>query len=424
MTSVWDTSADAVDNLQPGAEFDRPDAGTYKVLGIKGYVWKDDAGNPIFKPSALDGDMQALVRLKVEGEYPDILASLTVAQLVVLVGSLGANPELLKPIEATAGFLLRVEEVLSKIRSPKKIEARVTDRSTPYVAYWGNDFAPPLGEYTMRIAKMYALDGKEPITFQPAYEGKAYIIKILFEIVGDMWGNPTPYAGFRISEPFYDPFADTEVGEDGIERPSFQTFEDGKEGTPVNVVRFNRLLSYFARSAPGGVSWGEYRWESDPTRSQFGINELSNPIEVVRQRVMEESRQARGALSRTRNGRMKVDLLSFQFTEDEAEDIPFDVDSDKGSQSAELQKLVIFIEDKMTPDTAVFKPTPEGSADLNLELTPEGVEWAKSNLVELWDSMKLTTVHGQRQFAALNPAECDALYEVLKGMYEEKNLAF
>jgi len=425
MVSIWDTTEKGLTELQPtsGGEFEKPKAGNYTVLGIAGFVWTDEEnGDPIFKPSVLDGRMQALLRLKVAEETPSILATLTVPELVVLVTTLGANPAKVLPAEETTGFLLRVQKVLEKITQPRPLKVVVTEKSTPYVKYWSKEFGPPLGEYHLRVVKIFGHDGQDPIKFSNRW-GDTETARIVYEITGDAWGKPTPFDGFQIYETLYQPFDGTTVDDDGIVRPKPISFPDDRPGTPVHAVRLQRLLFHFAKHAPGDVEWGDYIWQTDPTESKFGVNEAENPFEVIRHRIADENRSARGVLERTKEGRLKVDLLKFVLAGEDDDD-EVDVQGDKGTQSEELQRLVIFIEDTLTPDVAVFEPTPEGQADLNLELTPEGVKWAKENLVETWDLLELPKVGGKRQIGSLSPADAHRLYTVLKDGHEEANLGF
>lgn len=425
--SKWRTDPnDPVEPLDP--QYTQWDKGEYEVNGIYQFIKTDDGGLPFFEPSPL-GNLQASVRLRLvkperqttaDGteveDYKGPPMSMDVPTFVVFCDKLGANIDKLHPIEPTSGFLLRVQQLLEGNASTRrKLIVYVNDRG------WGTrftgTFAPPIGEYTMRVADIYPVDGKEPLDFKDFFGNQA--MKVAFEIVGNRYGHDTPFRGFTISEPFYQPFQPFQAGD--VE-PELTELEGGDLDT--NARRFLRLITYFAPQAPDGGQWEEYAWETNPAASKFGVNEAQYPMVPVKAMVLEADRAVKGELSTTRQGRPKVDLYSFVATDqadvDASGGVPegvpeVDVDADKGSQPEEVFHLVTLIETlarTVSPrvEQGVFHDTPKGARDINLTLTEEGKAWCRKVIVPLWDELGLPP---ERQFALLTGDQAEALRAAL-----------
>lgn len=414
MPDIWVLDDDVLSESSQGQLYERPPDGIYHVTGFADFFSCDSQGNPVFRPGAFDPRLQIFVHLKTR-EGVSLAWAASVADLFVFAEVFGANPERLLPAEASSGFALRVQEELSRPSRPKEIEAFVRNG---WVRFFKGAFSPPIGEYYFKV-HLTSVDNSRPVVAKPVAfsSGGGFSAAILlFEIIADRLGKPTPYAGFRVREYLRDPFDG--VDENGAPIPRKRP--DGGEGWPIEVVRFRRLLYHFAPTAPGNIPWAEFSWKG--AESQY-------PLEVVAQRIEQLGLQAKGQLTQTTgqkaSGRPKVDILSFEVSED-IPPVPAAYPAETRLSTSEggleqreaLFHLVKYIHTiNAQKGISIFKTPPQSVNSFSLALTEEGALWCQKELSPLWDSLGIPTTEGKHYLSSLSAENATRLREALKQRY-------
>lgn len=384
--------------------------GEYEATGIHSFITKDkDRDDPLFVPQ---GD-KSVTRFKltliqkdpstqdsIEVEGPPMSA--TAAEMRMLVRAFGGDINKL-PAEPTSKFLLDAKEECNK--SKKRVKCGVKGGWVKWVA----GMNPPIGKelFTWKFKGFWNKDNPTPISFVNDAFGNS-VVQAKFEIVADGWGNPSPYAGYEISTPVYNPFTGSYVEINGHLRPATVVGEKG--GVPTNVKRFLTFVSLFC-----SPDFAHHEWQGDLEKSEFGINEFENPLPVVAKYMKNSGKLACAALSEKSKGVRKGDpKLALEDLVPYKGQQVVDLDQRKVEETKQPGELELFVRaaDKIA-GFSVFKPTPANSNEINLEFTDQGKEWAVKTLAPMWDKLELPMVGNRRQIGTLDKDQLKTLTERL-----------
>lgn len=380
--------------------------GEVQVVKILKWIKQDDRQLPIF---AVMGDqIKAMFVLDITDaektrtnrqEGPAMSA--TRSQLVALVRAFGGDTSKL-PEGETSAFLLAVMAAVENNTKPRKAKV--------YKGWvqWVEGANPPSDYYLWEYVGARSLDRTEPIRFikktrqgrKGTYEADTLILT--FRIVADYLGGATPYAGYTLDVQMYNPFEG--VSSDGL-RPATKIGKSG--GNPADVERFLAFVKVFCTSDAM-----RHVWQGNPEKSKFGVDELEMPFVVINDYAKKAARRVIGKLDFSDGGAPKVDLKDFRPAQATMQNVQ--TEALPSTQTTALYDLWQLIEEVITPDVDVFKPTPKDSGDIVLDLTAEGRKWAKENLVPAWDSLELPVDNGVRFIGKLNDDQLRDLAEYLK----------
>lgn len=391
----------------------------YRVKGIHSFIKKDpDRDLPIFVPQG--DNMIARFKLimletrstenqtvEVEVEGPPMSA--TYGQMLLLVRAFGGDISKLSP-EPTTKFLLDAQEAAN--RGGKIRKAKVKDGWANFV----EGANPPADPYTWELRGFRSPDNSTPVHFQEKeQQGKngtfprnfAYAD---FAIVANAYGLETPYKGYRLSVKINNPF-DGGVAKNKSDKVIPTTKIGQQGGIPVDVKRWISLRDAFFNDF-------RHEWESDPERSTFGTNELENPLVVVDDHVRKNPKYAMAKLTYNQYGYPTVDVNDFIPAMHQPQ-----ASHPIKQQPTELEAFYDYVTKKHGKD--IFSPTDKNADEINLDLTPKGIAWAKETLVPLWDKLELPIENGKRYIGKLSPEQLTSLTaEIRKLNGEGVNEAF
>lgn len=380
--------------------------GRVKVLKILKWIKVDNNQQPIFAP--IGDQIKAMFVLDITPEektrtnrVEGPAMSATRSQLVSLVRALGGNPAMLPEGETTAFLLAAQSQIENNVKAK---EANVYKGWVQWVA----DANPPSDYYLWQYLGSRSLDRSDPVRFmKKTRNGKngSYEVDIViasFQIVADYLGGNTPYAGYTLDIPLHNPFDG--VSSDGL-KPATKLGKKG--GIPADVKRLQDFVRVFC--TPEVM---RHVWQANPEKSKFGVDELENPFVVFDANAKAAKRRAIGMLEFSDGGAPKVDVSMFKPAQASVQTEPSA--ALPSTQTTALFDLWTLIEETLTPDVDVFKPTPKDSADIVLDMTADGKKWAKENLVALWDELGLPIEGGVRFIGKLNDEQLVALAQALK----------
>lgn len=414
--------ADLADPNADDASFDRWPAGPVQVAGIHSFISVDndvDPALPTFVPGFND-QMQVRFRLMLADGKSGPPVSMTRAQIAGFVRALGGNIVKIKPHEESSGYLLRVQKELERVNpvsegaAPKTtLTAVVNDQG------WANvqGIEPPQGVYRFRFAGVASKNGQ--VNWRNWYDSE--VVWINFELVSDEWGEPTPFDGYQMLIWFDRPFDGVYEMEDGRQVPRPVVTERGNYA--ASVRRLMRFMSAFAPTLSDGSSWEDYEWTTDPEESEYGVNELAEPMNVYFAEALKQGRLGLIEVGSNKSGTIRVLKLNSIMPVSDEDDDAVDIDAQTESeleQSAELESLVRFIEKaakKIKPvvEDGVFEPTPADSNAINVSLTNEGAMWCRANILEAWVTLGLPKSNKFSDLSNTQAAELEAaLRESLK----------
>lgn len=384
-----------------------PDGKTQVVKILKWIKIDGERNLPIFVP--MGDQIKAMFLLDITddektrtGRVEGPAMSATRSQMVGIVRALGGNVATL-PEGETSAFLIACMAAIEGNTKPKT--ANVYKGWTQ----WVEGANPPDDYYLWEYVGARSNDRSEPIRFmkktRPGKNGSSYEVDVLtmtFKIVADYLGGHTPYEGYTLDIQIHNPFDG--VSTDGL-RPATKLGKQG--GIPVDVKRLQDFLKVFCSS-----DVMRHVWQSNVEKSAFGIDELENPIVVIDANAKKAGRRAIGKLDFTEGGAPKLDLSGFRpaqatMQEGSVETLP-------STQTTALYDLWSLIEETLTPDLAVFKPTPKDSQDIVLDMTAEGKVWARENIVTAWTDLDLPIENGVRFIGKLNDEQLAKLSDYLK----------
>lgn len=334
--------------------------------------------------------------------------SATYAEMVALVDAFGGNITLL-PKGETSAFLMTVQALLEE-----NTTARVCRVNKDGWVQYVEGANPPSVIYCWKYAGSRSADSPAsvPVRFvtvpQKGRNGTEYDATFVWSsyvIVGDDWGNPSPYNGYSIDVKMNNPFDDP-----GLTRPRFKLGAQG--GKPIDVERFENFVSVFC---PQVYS---HSWQSDPEKSGYGVDELDNPFVVIDDLARKSGVVVKGLLEFSAGGKPKIDPSKFR-----ASQAPIDVDAQQAKamqQSSALEELYTLIEDVLSPDFRVFESTDPNADEINFTFTAQGKKWAKEVLVPAWTVLKLPVENGFRFIKKLNDDQLTALTNYLMPQLEEE----
>ena len=238
----------------------------YAVTGFE-YIHKEDE-EPCFRPNVFEQLVVLIKFLTANGEEGPAM-SVSPAELVCLVNAFGVE---FKPDPK------RIMDIDTLLEAKEKAHGK--QLSVESVGGWAKNFKvdwlhPPEDRYTVQFKriqkhdegeyeyKVVNLAGKDPWEFIP----------LVFEIVGDENGKPSPFNGYEIQAAVSNVWVvsqfDEETGESvSIEEIGFPLLAPG-----VNGERWLALLDYFVPQVH------EHEWLRND--SPLGVDELYNPQYVI-----------------------------------------------------------------------------------------------------------------------------------------------
>lgn len=398
-------------NVVEKGSYEKFPDGTVEVSGIEEFFSVDDRKLPVFKPNKI-GNIITNVRLRLtETEKTRLNAtegppiSLNRTDMVRLVQAFGGDITKLPEGETTSFLVAAMEQANAAGRTRK---ATVRDGWTNISRVEGT--VPPVGLYTWVYAGARNADNStDALQFKVVTrQGKngqyqEEILQLRFRLIADMWGQPTPFDGFELEVPFQNPF-DLEATRADGKRPQMKIGQSG--GNPVAVVRFKNFLNFFSPNTA-------FSFESDPGKSKYGVDELCYPMVVVDALARQAGARVIAKLDE-KNGWPRIDTDSFTTSKAPAQ-------AAVSNQPTALYELVTLIES--VAGIAVFQETPKDSNDINLKFTPDGIKWAKDNLVSAWDTLGFPLTDNQRLIGKLSEQDMGRLKGFLNGKYNLSEVA-
>ncbi len=369
------------DDSKPGAvagEFATCEQGTHEVCGIE---WvKTENQFPVYVPDTYRGVVARVRFIRCDGGINPI-GSFTPGELTLMVKAFGGDPKALPKDRTTSAFLVKVEELIGKATEAGK-------RTTVYVNEKGwvssvTGATMPEGFYSFQVVNAKSLDGSEPLHFMEGTkkEFKDKTIRVTFKVTGNTLGKPTIYDGLTVTT-----FVSEAWDGDKNGAPSWKLTPNGaKCAAAMKMIRFiSAYLPYF-----------DHEWESDPTRSEYGINELENPIVVVMDKAIKEGRSVPMQYKPNKNGNMVVDLTTLvvddldsvveETTEPEDTGDVYVVGSNIFNENFQLCEFANYIHVKC-PGAFVTYPVSEAS---ELVLSEVGRTWANEHFPPIWQKAGL-----------------------------------
>lgn len=400
------------DEIASGGDFKKFETGNYEVAGLYDWFSLDDKDLPHFIPSTITDQMIARLHLKMVDGSQGPAWSATHAQIVGLVNAFGADVEGL-PSEETTAFLLEAKERIDALKSPRVRTANVYNNWVQ----WVMGAHPPAILYTWRYTGVKSGDRKaDPVAFtlmtRQSKHGGTYdveIARLAFEILGDHRGQPTPFDGYRLEVEIQNPFDGSALLENGLRVPATKVSSTGK--TPSKVDRFFDWVAAFCDE-----DVYEHRWQTDPTYSKLGVNELDNPLPVYDDYARRAKRRAIAKLQISEGGRAKLDLKDFV---PEVPVVDRDVETKIAMQQpSALYELVVTIE--RLAGHKVFAPTPKDAQKINTDLIkPDGLNFMKDKVAPIYDELNLPKFDGLRLVNRLDEAQTNLLRETLVVLLEK-----
>jgi hypothetical protein len=264
---------------------------------------------------------------------------------------------------------------------------------------------PPVGLqgiFQLEFVKLYSYDGTEPATFQKDNFDN-YKAGALYRIVSTGDGKPTPWEGYEIKEPLYDPFDGWEDTPDG-RFPKFRVNANGSR--PTSVSRFLVFVNAF------------FDFERLSNAHVWSDEELVNPLIAVQQYRI-PGRRIKAMLEMTDGGkgnkRLKIDLLKVEASMDAVPatetvvskpapaQAPAAVQQPAASTGNEnLTRLINYLNIQARPAIG------EDAFNAAFGLTTKGQEWAKANILTAWSEAGMPA---HRKFSLLTEEEADKLYK-------------
>jgi hypothetical protein len=348
-------------DLDPMAEFEKCPAGTYKCTGISRWISTDNE-IPIYKFDKWRDGLIAQLELTRQDGGPNPAWSGTPLNVTLLARAFGGDIEKLPKDRNSTTFLVRAEEMIQKSKKTVTVDVNESGWVTRV-----HEATPPEGYYWLEVVSARSLDGSDPLTFQASNWGDDNRqLLVVFQIVGNMMGNPTPFDGFQIIYYMRDGF-------DGVvdDKPNLRLTAKGAESFAARRVR--RFCEIFVPE----IFEDEWAWQDS-----------ENPINEIMQRAIENNRMAVGhyTLNSPKRGkpRLVLDFDSLAPIETASEEeAPFDqVDlfTEDSSFETEHPHLAQFAEWIYNQEPQAFKILPIDTLK-DVQLSNVGKEWATNNLV-------------------------------------------
>lgn len=354
-------------NAEP-EEFDRCPEGTYQISGIKKWITKDENEVPVYEYDQMRGDMVVKLELERADGNTGPAWSGTPLDLAMLVRAFGGNLDKLPKNRNTPDFLNAVDKDINS--SDKTVTADVG--STGWVSYI-KEATPPEGYYQFRLVDARNVDGEDrPYVFQPNQFSKKngvedesrWQLMLIFEIVGSMIGNPTPFDGFRVSHYLMNGFQGVHNG-----LPDLLLTSNGAKS--VNARRIERFTSIFAPQ----IFENDYAW-----------HDAENPIDEILEYALNNEYKTIGhyALNNPKpphKPRLRLDFDSLQAVEEavEVEEEESIYTSDFYDARPHLCDLLEWI---WTGEPRAFETVPMNAVE-DVALTKKGTAWANKNLLKV-----------------------------------------
>lgn len=386
--------------------------GNHDVIGIFDYQTTDEkTGLPYFKES--NGRPVTRLWLKLANGEKGPIMSADASQLALLVVAF-AGPEYLPMLEGinriTSEFPLRVKQIVNFQAEGQ--EGKSAKKQIAYVNKAGwvanvSGMKPPLNTlYQFKYLGFRNMDGSTDI---PAFQEGNFDsgIMLQFQIIADMWGKPCPYSGYiesvRVNRAFE---GMREIpAADGTMRvaPRLRLTDTG-----ARHVAASRIVAFVDAYCP---ELGEYQWVTDPTKSQFGVNEVENPLPVILALALKGNRKAVGEYDVTTKKNQFLDLASLKSVPDELQPTGLPATQTQSATlstpanmtTTNIQKLVRFIDIQ-----CVIKSEASAFTDManTLALSDAGKNWCATHLSSLWVSLGLPE---DRKLASLTEEQAGKL---------------
>lgn len=320
-------------------------------------------GTPTFKP--ILGVNKIMLRTLQPNGKEGPAVSLTPAEYVAFVQTLGGSVK--------GGYKQRMNvDFLEAAKASITGDTRMTVHSKNG---WAN-FLPislPEGMYTIQFVRAHRPRYEEVNKYHFAsQQGKNGIFETLlfdFEVVGDGTGKSSIYNGFILSEymnnPFTKEFTDDEgevttVYEEG--RPYFKR-DDRTGGEPAVVQLWELFIKFFVPEI------NNHEWQSDPTKSEYGVDELDQPqYPIIHKALAAERKLKMWVGKKERSDRVGINLRNLPIA-NATETLDLDEETE---QATSLIDLITYIEQRW--DKGIFDNSdPTNPA---VVFTDGGIEWA------------------------------------------------
>jgi len=401
-------------------EFASLPKGTYYIIGIEDFFSKDTNGMPSFK--VVQNDVKAHCHFAVAGEGVAEGVNLpawsgTKDEYARLLKALGISTDGLV-VANTTEFLLEVQRRFNAT----DISALCYTSGNGWINKI-NALLPKTGSYQLIFKGARNVDGTDDVLhFQSQannFGGTQQVIKFQFEIRCGVYGE-TEFSGNQIFVTVVDPF-------DGVEgdNPKWKAAENGGM-----LIGQKRMMTFL------GIYWpdaADYRWESDPEKSVYGINEAENPIVVIVDKAMKSGRLGLAKVETNEKGFTKLDLNDLTPGPGPATTVaPVAAPAVVPAAAPVVNtpapavgytpkepvhtKLIALINDNAYSDIGgpAFTPTDTDP----YKLSPKGADWCKTNIIPLWDKLGLGEKHAFKVLTAEQASRLTAEIEYAFGTSE------
>jgi hypothetical protein len=424
--------ADTADPSKTSSDFEKFPSGKHQVMGIFGYGTVDESGTPFYKE--INSRTAARISLRMadkcscgkehEPEGPPM--TVDAAQLALLVAAFAGEEavKLLPEDRSTVQYLLTALAAancdLPSQANKKPAVQEVTVNDEGWATFVTGASLPSDRIFRWKVRGFRSIDGgADEIHFAMTNYGKGdrEIVRVDMVVAGDLHGKKTIYDGARVTVDLENPFNGTTTIEDSDGFP--HTLPAAKvnvktNSRPISVARMRNFVRCF------WPEMGKYEWQTDATRSDYGVNEAADPIVVIADKVMKGGMYAIGKLSQApKSNRLFLDVKELVPPEDAGTIVIEDKaeEDSKFQDSMALVNLADFIDKQVKgehgKDAKAFKDV------TNYSLTAEGVAWCKENMLEFWDKLGLPKEGNNRKLTLLDEEQAKMLLDAIKAKFAE-----
>lgn len=411
--------------VDEGKQYTQLAAGNYTVNGIGSWFGKclDDKELPVWIPQGTKMVVRFNLRMQDGTDGPPITC--TKAELACVVKAFGGDPKQL-PAEESTRYLLMAQELANKAGVARECYVdkngwtRVTylDKALPPTQKAINDEEFEPVKYQWEFVEARSVDGSTPVAFKdhtstyPSGTVVESISYFTFQLVGDEFGAHTPYDGFTFDVRMYNPFDGSVLETPAGKKPATKMGKKG--GYPLEVKNMIKFQSLFC------PEMASYHWKSDPENSEYGVNEISNPLPVINKYAQMGHHRAVAPITfstpKKKENKPRPRLLIDDMTPAGGvidRDAQTKVEMQQSSKLNTLYDFLLKLSGK-----ALFEPTPKDSAVIQFNFTDEGREWAKAVLAPAWAALDLPVTKGSRLLGKLTDEEIDRLMTHLKPPFD------
>lgn len=281
--------ADEADPTIKAKEFEEWPDEKVKVKGIYEFITQQD-DVPAFKQGT-DGTLYCLVRLMLASGEAGPPMRVSPAELPLVAKAFGGSLSKVPRNRTTPQFQMVMLERANEGGIVREVQVK-----GGYAKLWSLEGADlPVSRMFRFKVNGFLTKKSDVVAFETDIYGNR-VLNVFLEVAGDENGNESLYDGARVMSRMEDPFDGVKPRGNGFE-PNAKVAKNG--GSPMSVQRMKNFLWCFWPEI------GEYRdqWQSDASRSRFGVDEAADPIKVIAAKVIENGYKAKGYLSPDKNGK-------------------------------------------------------------------------------------------------------------------------